>query len=105
MTSTYWITNTSPASTDPVTIDSVSDSRPGSTAFSLLTSAAAASTTITLSLHDALPISGYVLGNTVTVVGHDDEGDSTSASASATVTYTDVTPSLSVVKTISRAHV
>src|SRR5262249_41380727 len=104
----FTITNTSPASTDPVTITSVVDNVLGD-----LTAAANAawvaqgnSGPIILAPGDAFTFSfttttalnaGTVL-NTVSVSGHDDENTPATANDTATVIVTDVVPTIAVAK-------
>src|SRR5207302_1662108 len=56
---------------------------------------------VTLSVNYTAPEAnaGGVIANTVTVNAADDEGDSAGASANDSVTYQDVTPSISITKT------
>src|SRR5207245_1034799 len=91
-TYSFLSTNTSATSTDAVTIDSITDSVAGTVSFALITLAPADVTMVSMEVTGAVHHAGFVLGDTVTVVGHDDEGDSTSATDSASITYTDVTP-------------
>src|SRR5207237_532014 len=108
VTYTYVITNTSPASTDPVTLTSVIDDKVGN----LLAAAIAANggsavlapgASVTFTATQTLPVANAaaVYDNTVTATGHDDENDTASNSATARVTYTDVTPRLSITKTVA----
>jgi hypothetical protein len=106
---TYTITNTSSASTDPVTITSVLDDKLGDlTATAVATNggnpivlAPNASFTFTSSTTAPVQNAGASFTNLVTASGHDDEGDSTTAQASATINYTDVAPAITVSKTAS----
>src|SRR4029450_13466883 len=105
----FTITNTSPASTDPVTITSVVDNVLGN-----LTSAANAawltqghSGPIVLAPGQAFSFNFTTLTalnagtvvNTVSVAGHDDENTPASASDTATVPVTNVIPTITVEKT------
>jgi uncharacterized repeat protein (TIGR01451 family) len=108
-TYTYTITNTSPSSTDPVTITSIVDDHLGD----LSATAAAAwlaqghSGPIVLT-----PAQSFAFGastptalnagtvvNTASVAGHDDEGTPASASASYTLVVGDAAPALTVAVT------
>src|SRR5262249_49499384 len=106
VTYTYRSTESSAATTDPVTIQSLSDSQLGGLTGSatcqvgtVLAKGASCSFTVTTTL--ATQNAGYVLSNTFTATGKDDENNSTSANASASVTYTDVLPSISVAKSVN----
>src|SRR4029453_1770978 len=105
----FAITNTSPASTDPVTITSVVDSVLGD-----LTSAASPpwvaqghrgatipdpSQTFSFNFPTLTALNAGTVVNTVSVSGHDDENTPASASDTATVFVTNVTPTITVDKT------
>src|SRR5262249_13565801 len=95
----YTVTNTSPASTDPVTISSVNDSVLGELLTAPITLAPGAS--ITLYKPFTMPVqnAGTSHTNVVTVKGTDDESDVATASDSYTINYTNVAPSIKVDKT------
>src|SRR5207253_474483 len=61
----------------------------------------ACNASVTFSVNYTAPVAnaGVVIANTVTVNAADDEGDSAGASANDSVTYQDVTPSISITKT------
>ncbi len=113
-TYTFTITNSS-AVTDPVTITSISDNRFGS----LLAEAQAdnggntivinpsSSFTFDITRSLTLDATGGTVGtyqtshiNTVTVIGRDDEGTTTSATDDHTVTAANVAPTIGVVKNV-----
>ena len=100
----YTITNTSAASTDPVTIDSFFDITLGVDLLALsgpIVLAQGASFTFILA--DQLVPAGNVgdtFLNGARAVGQDDEGNTTGAGDSAAVTYSDVTPTLAFVKAV-----
>ena len=104
----FTVTNTSPSSTDPVTVTSVTDDVLGDLTVAanaawvgqghagpivLAPGAGFAFSHTTASVLNA----GTVI-NTVTVFGTDDEGDPVSASDSHTLTVNDVSPSILVIK-------
>src|SRR5262249_3137005 len=108
VTYSFAITNTSPASTDPVTITSVIDNVLGN-----LTAAANPAwlaqgnsgsivldqnASFTFSFTTTTALNAGPVTNTVTVSGRDDENTPTSDTDTATVTVTNVTPTLAVVK-------
>src|SRR5205814_717207 len=90
VTYTYVVTNDSKASTDPLTVSSVLDSKLGELLTAPLTLAPGASATLTKTVTLAAQDANTDLTNTVTVTAADDEGDAATASASATVSFTDV---------------
>src|SRR5262249_37929103 len=105
----FTITNTSPASTDPVTITSVVDTLLGD-----LTTAASGAWTIqgnngpivlapgksfTFSFTTPTALNFGPVTNTVSVVGHDDEDTPATDQDSHTVMVTNATPSITVDKT------
>ncbi len=98
---TYTVTNTSPASTDPITVSAISDN-----SGSLLAAFEAANggsatiaygASVSFSVTETVPTqnAGTTYSNTINVKAADDESDAANSSASATISYTDVTPSLS----------
>src|SRR5262249_30249704 len=100
VTYTFTVTNTSAASTDPVTIQSLSDNVLGALAGSGTcgvgtTLAPGASCTFTVTTTVPSQADGTTLTNTFTATGKDDENNSTSASASATVYYVGASITLS----------
>jgi hypothetical protein len=90
---TYKVTNTSPATTDPVTISSISDNSGDLlSAFKSANSGSATipyGATVKFSVTEAVPMqhAGTTYTNTMTVAGNDDENDAASASASSTISY------------------
>lgn len=95
VTYAYTVKNTSQATTDPVTLDSLSDDKLGDllAAFKAANGGSATlapGVSITFYVAGAMPTSSTTgsFTNTVNVVGHDDEGDSTHGDATATVTLT-----------------
>ena len=109
VTYTFTITNTSPASTDPVTVTSVVDNVLGD-----LTSAANAAwisqgqsgaillapgQVFTFTFTQGTPLDSGTIINTVTVTGRDDENTPTAASDSHTLTVANASPTLAVDKT------
>src|SRR5262249_23089587 len=105
LTYSFTMTNTSTASTDPVTVTSLSDTVLGDLlpAFKLATGGIATigfggAVTLPPNYTAPLPYTTLFLSNTVTVNAADDEGDPASANASDTATYQDVTPSISITK-------
>ena len=112
VTYTYTVTNTSPATTDPVTITSISDSNDGSlmTQFKAANGAGATiayGATVTFTVSETAPSqnAGTTYVNTLSVSGHDDENDPASTNATASISYTDVLPSLSSTAQASVASV
>ena len=115
---TFVIKNTSPASTDPVTLTALVDSRLGNlfgapaanvtvnNCLALLNTVLAPNATVqctvtaTLVGDVALPHT-----NTITVTGKDDEQNETSATADARVDFSDVKPTVDVTKTDGGASV
>ena len=100
----YTITNTSEASTDPVTIDSFFDITLGVDLLALsgpIVLAQGASFSFILA-DQLVPVGnvGDSFLNEAQAVGQDDEGNVTGAEDSATVTYSDVDPAITVVKTV-----
>ena len=106
-TYTYKITNTSPASTDPVTITSVIDDVLGDLTDEAI--AANGGNPIVLApgaffSFDYTTLTAFNAGtvtNVVTVSGQDDENTTTSATDTATLTVANVAPSLTIDKTAS----
>src|SRR5262249_13647676 len=101
VTYTYSVTNTSLATTDPVTLTSLADDKVGDLMAAFVaangdSAVLADGATVTFAVTQTLPTAnaGASYTNIVTAQGVDDEGDPASANASATVTYTDVLPSL-----------
>src|SRR5262249_14583837 len=105
----FTITNTSVASTDPVTVTSVVDDVLGD-----LTAAANAAwlaqghggpivlapgQTFSFNVTTLAALNAGTVVNTVTVRGHDDEGTPAGATDTATVALTDVAPTIPVAKT------
>src|SRR5207245_518871 len=97
----FTVTNTSTASTDPVTVTSLTDTVLGDllTAFKAANGGSAtlaygASKSFDVTYTAPVANAGAVIANTVTVNAHDDENDPTSATASDSATYQDVTPSI-----------
>jgi hypothetical protein len=99
---TYTVTNTSPASTDPITLSAIGDN-----SGSLLAAFEAANggsatiahgASVSFSVTETVPTqnAGTTYSNTINVKAADDESDAANSSASATISYTDVTPSSSV---------
>ena len=112
VTYTYTVTNTSPATTDPVTITSIGDTNDGSlmTQFKAANSGSATiphGATVTFTVPETAPdqTAGTTYVNTLSVSGHDDENDPASTSATASISYTDVLPSLSSTAQASVASV
>ena len=101
VTYTYTVTNTSPATTDPVTISAIGDG--SGDLLADLKAANGGSDTIAYGHHvtfmvtETVPTNnvGTIYTNPLSVSGADDETDPASASASTAISYTDVTPSLS----------
>ena len=108
VTYNFAITNTSPASTDPVTVTSVVDNVLGD-----LTSAAnaawiaqghtgpivlAQNEVFAFSFTTPAPLDAGTVVNLVTVSGQDDEGNTATATDTATVLVTNVIPSITVEK-------
>src|SRR5213078_186660 len=107
VTYSYTVSNTSAASTDALTLSSILDDKVGDllAAFQAANGgsavlAAGASVTFTATQTVAVGNTTDRYSNTVTVTAADDEGDPASATTSATVTYEDVTPSLSISKSV-----
>ena len=112
VTYTYTVTNTSPATTDPVTITSISDANDGSLMTQFKTANGGSTTiphgaTVTFTVSETAPNqnAGTTYINTLNVSGHDDEGDPAGTNATATISYTDVLPSLSSTAQASVASV
>ena len=113
VTFTFTITNTS-VSTDPLTLTSLTDTVFGdlfaasasgsckSLVNTILAPSASVQCTYTTTLSGTVAVPH---GNTVTVIGVDDEGDTASAQASAKVNFSDVAPSIVVTKTPNPNHV
>ncbi len=108
VTYTYTITNASLASTDPVTLTSVMDTKLGNLLADAEAAngnsavlAAGASLTFTETVTVPVQNAGTTYDNTVNVAAHDDDNDPATASASASVSYTDVTPAIMVTKQAS----
>jgi hypothetical protein len=106
---TYTLTNTSQASTDPVTVTSVSGDR-GSLlgAFEAANGGSAKLTygaCVTFSVTETVPAQqfGTTYTNTLHVSAADDEADPTAASASATISYTE--PAVGAVAALSTVRV
>ncbi|HZM78927.1 MAG TPA: hypothetical protein VFC19_24630, partial [Candidatus Limnocylindrales bacterium] len=108
VTYTYTVTNSSPASTDPLTLTSLADDKAGNllAAFiaangnsNLLAPGASVTFTVTQALPTANAAASYT--NVVTVNAHDDENDPASAQATATVTYLDVQPTIDISKAVA----
>ncbi len=99
---TYTVSNTSPASTDPITVSAIGDNSGsllaafeaanGGSATVAFATAVKFSVTVTVRAKNA----GTTYTNTINVKATDDESDAANSSASATISYTDVTPSSSV---------
>src|SRR5262249_57468432 len=102
---TYVVTNTSPASTDPVTVTSVLDNVLGELLNGPITLAPGGSTTITKTATVPVKNAGATQDNTVTAAGADDEGNTASATAIASVSYTNVSPAISLTKGANVASV
>ena len=111
VTYTFTVTNTSPASTDPVTISAIADN-----SGSLLAAFKAANggsatiaygATVSFTVSETAPDqnAGTTYVNKLSVIGQDDEGDPASTGATATIGYTDVLPSLSSTAQASVASV
>ena len=101
VTYTYTVKNTSPASTDPVTVTSLVDDKAGDllAAFTAANGGSAvlapgASVSFTLNQHLPVKNADGSYTNIVTVTGHDDENDTATDTATATVQY-DESPSVS----------
>jgi hypothetical protein len=104
----FTVTNTSPASTDPVTVTSLSDTALGDLlgTFQAAKGGSAeivdgASVSFEVTYTAPAANAGTLINNTVTVNVHDDENDPASANASDSITYQDVTPSVSITKSHS----
>src|SRR5438034_1377430 len=98
VTYTYTVTNTSAATTDPVTLTSVLDDDLGQVLGAPVTLAPGQSYTFSVTTAAHNQTAGTSFTNHVTATAHDDENDTASATASATITYTDVTPTITVSK-------
>jgi hypothetical protein len=90
---TYTITNTSAASTDPITLTSISDDKVGDLLDHAITANGGSATlapgdSVTWTETVAMPSSGNAFANTVTVNSHDDEATSANDEASASVNLT-----------------
>ena len=103
----FTVTNSSAATTDPVTVSSLSDSVLGNlmSAFLAANGNSAVITdgqSVSFDVVYNVPVANAnaLINNTVTVNVQDDEGDSTSANAHDSVSYGDVLPSV----TISKSH-
>ena len=106
VTYTFVVTNTSIATTDPITLTSLSDTYAGN----LLPAFILANGSATLAFGGSATFSVTVVvpnqnaftfhNNTVSVVAEDDDagGPAATASATATITYSDVAPIIDVVK-------
>ncbi len=112
VTYTFTITNTSPSSTDPVTVTSVSDDKlgdltadalaayqllPGNSGASVIVLAPGASLTFTKTA-TVDGNAGDTITNVVTVTGHDDENTPASDTDDHTLNFGDDPPSITVVK-------
>ena len=107
VTYTYTVHNTSPASTDPVTISAISDSS-GSVMAAFMAANGDSDTiaygaTVTFSVMETAPVqnAGTTYTNTLSVTGADDESDAASAGAAAAISYTDVAPTLAATASAS----
>ena len=109
VTYTFEITNTSPASTDPVTITSIIDSvlgdltPTGVAARAGLLIVLAPGESFTFTYTTAIQNAG-VVNNTVTVTGRDDENTEATAQDSHTLTVTDATPTITVAKSAANIN-
>src|SRR5207249_1825190 len=112
VTYTYTLTNTSPAGVfDPLTLTSLVDDKAGDILASHNTFTGddgdgllEAGETWVFTKSQAIPpgdATGGSYTNTVTVNAKDNENHTTSDTDSKTVTYTDVAPSIDIVKTVS----
>ena len=105
-TYTFTIKNTSTASTDPVTIDSVNDDVLGDLTDDAIAAnggnpiVLAQNQSFTFTFTTAVLNAGPVT-NTVTVSGLDDEGTPASAQDSHTLTVANITPTIAVEKTVT----
>src|SRR6185436_8627260 len=107
VTYTYTVTNTSPASTDPVTVTSLVDDKAGNLLAAFVAAnggsavlAPGAFATFTFTQTVTTGNVGATFVNTVNVSGHDDEGSTASDTASATVSYTNVLPTIDIAKSV-----
>src|SRR5205823_3325303 len=102
---TYTVTNTSAATTDPVTVTSVLDDDLGDrqSVAEGKTAGQGYSFSVTTTAHNQN--AGTSFTNHVTATAHDDETDTATATAQATITYTDVTPTITVSKSASVSSV
>src|SRR5262249_36977565 len=111
-TYSFTVTNTSTATTDPVTVTSLSDSVLTPAGIDLLaaftpansgsaTLAYGASRTFTVNYTAPVANAGVVIANTVSVSGRDDETTATNtATASDSATYQNVNPAITVDKMV-----
>jgi Ca2+-binding RTX toxin-like protein len=112
VTYTFTIKNTSPGSTDPITVTAIGD-----TFGNLLPAAQAqnggnpivlvpgASFTFTVSTVLAARNAGATDTSTVTVGAHDDENDTATATAATTIGYTNAAPAVKLTRTANTAAV
>ncbi len=114
LTYRFTVTNTSTATTDPVTVTSLTDTVLGDL-LSAFTTANGGSATLAFGASKSFDVvysvpatgnAGVVIANTVTVSAHDDDSTAAStATASDAVTYQDVAPAITIVKTVAPASV
>ncbi len=110
LTYRFTVTNTSTATTDPVTVTSLTDTVLGDL-LSAFTTANGGSATLAFGASKSFDVvysvpatgnAGVVIANTVTVSAHDDDSTAAStATASDAVTYQDVAPAITVTKSHS----
>ena len=105
LTYSFTVTNTSTATTDPVTVSSLSDTVLGDLlgAFKAANGGSAVlpfggSVTFTVDYTAPVANAGVVIANTVVVIGQDDEQNPVEDSASDEVAYQDVKPMIDIMK-------
>ena len=104
VTYSFTITNTSPASTDPVTVTSVLDNVLGDLTSSAIQAnggnpiVLASGASFTFTYTTALVLNAGTVSNTVNVLGVDDENSQAAAQDGHTLTVADVAPSIAVDK-------
>ncbi|MFM7097808.1 MAG: hypothetical protein ACKO16_10400 [Gemmataceae bacterium] len=108
----FTVSNMSTASTDPVTVSSLSDSVLGDLmpAFMAANGGSAVipfSGSVTFSVSYTAPVAnaGVVIANTVTVIGQDDEQNPVEDSASDSEVYKNLNPAITVTKTPDKTEV